>query len=327
MYLGSRIAVVIPCYRVTNQVVDVLACVPSEVDVIICVDDACPDGSGRLIEHTVKDTRIKVIRHSENQGVGAAVKTGYRAARAAGCDIAVKIDGDGQMDASLVTSFVGPIAQQQSDYAKGNRFFNPEDVKRMPGVRFFGNSMLSFLSKLSTGYWNIFDPTNGYTALHLAVLDILPLDKVANRYFFETDLLFRLNIARCVVSDVPIRAIYADESSNLRTRSVVLPFLIGHVRNMLKRIFYEYFLRDFHVASIEILLGPPLLLAGAIFGAYHWFLSVETQTAASAGTVMIPALLVIVGLQLTLGALAFDISNVPSNPVHPFLARRGKFET
>lgn len=319
MHLGSKIAVVIPCYRVTRHVLDVIAGVPPEVDVVICVDDACPDNSGHFIETHVSDPRVRVIRHPENQGVGGAVKTGYRAAVAAGCDIAVKVDGDGQMDPRLVLSFVYPIALGQCDYTKGNRFFRPEDVRSMPGVRFFGNAVLSFLSKISTGYWNIFDPTNGYTALHLAVLNLMPLEKVANSYFFESDLLFRLNIARCVVRDVPMRAIYADERSNLRSRSAVVPFFAGHMRNFFKRIFYSYFLRDFNVASVEIFLGPTALVTGILFAAYHWMLSVTSGISATAGTVMIPGLLIIVGLQLCLSALAFDVSNVPSQPVHPLL--------
>lgn len=322
MYRGASISVVIPCYRVKEHVLDVIAGLPPEVDVILCVDDACPDGSGKLIEERANDPRVRVLYHESNLGVGGAVKTGYRAARKLGCSIAVKVDGDGQMDPRLVLSFVHPIAIGQCDYSKGNRFFQLEDVRAMPRVRLAGNALLSFFAKASTGYWNIFDPTNGFTAIHLAVLDIVPLRKVANRFFFETDLLFRLHIARCVVRDVPMRAVYSGERSNLRPARMIMPFLGGHMRNLFKRIFYEYFLRDFHVASLQMILGPVALFLGTMFGGYHWWLSVTTASPATAGTVMIPALLLIIGLQLWLGALGFDVANVPTEPIHPLLVRQ-----
>ena len=317
---APRIAVVIPCYRVVAHVLGVIARVPAGVSRIYCIDDACPQGSGRLIKERCRDPRVVVLTHPTNKGVGGAVKTGYLHAQADGCQIAVKIDGDGQMDPALLPAFVEPIVAGQCDYTKGNRFYRIEDVRAMPRVRLFGNAVLSFMSKLSTGYWQLFDPTNGYTALHLSVLDVLSIDKVADRYFFETDMLFRLNIARCVVRDVPMVAVYGDERSSLSIRRAVLSFFGGHVKNFGKRIFYGYFLRDFHVASVEFLLGPILLLIGAVFGGYHWWLSIEDGMAASAGTVMIPALLIIVGTQLSLAALAFDVANVPQHPLHPTIA-------
>jgi len=312
-------AVVIPCYRVCDHILQVLERVPEDVSHIFCIDDGCPDGSGRLVEDKCTDPRVKVIFNEENKGVGGAVKAGYLAARAAGCDVAVKVDGDGQMDPQIIPAFLRPIAQGVCDYTKGNRFFRVEDVRAMPGGRLFGNAALSFLAKLSTGYWGIFDPTNGYTALHLSVLDLVSLDKVSDRYFFETDLLFRLNIARCAVRDVPIQAKYGDEISNLKMARVVLPFLAGHIRNYVKRIFYSYFLRDFHVASLEFLIGPPLFAAGLIFGGYNWWLSGQTGIPATAGTVMIGALMILSGLQLTLSAFSYDMGNVPKDAVHPLL--------
>ncbi|MBM3542894.1 MAG: glycosyltransferase [Alphaproteobacteria bacterium] len=315
----NRIAVIVPCYRVSGQVLDVLAAIPDSVEGVFCVDDACPEGSGRLIEQTTRDPRVLVLFHTTNQGVGAAVKTGYRAARAAGFTIAVKLDGDGQMDPALISRFVAPIIAEQADYTKGNRFFFPDDWRDMPGLRLFGNAILSFLAKLSTGYWNQFDPTNGYTALQLRVLDLMRLDKVADRYFFETDLLFRLYIARCVVRDIPMTAQYKGQPSSLKVRSIILPFVAGNTRNFFKRIFYSYFLRDFQVASIEFVLGPVLLLMGLIFGGYHWWLSFASEVTATPGTVMIAALLIILGVQFTLSALHFDLRNVPTVPVHPLL--------
>jgi dolichol-phosphate mannosyltransferase len=319
MYESLRVAVVVPCYRVKSEVLSVLARVPAEVDHIVCIDDACPDGSGRHIETECRDPRVRVVYHERNKGVGGAVKTGYLAARELCCDVAVKIDGDGQMDPQLIPAFVKPIALGHADYTKGNRFFRIEDVRKMPRIRLFGNAVLSFLSKFSTGYWNLFDPTNGYTALHLSMLDLVPLRKIADRYFFETDLLFRLYCVRAVARDVPMVAVYGDERSSLRVTRVLGPFLAGNIRNLIKRTFYGYFLRDFNVASIQLLLGPPLLLAGTTFGAWHWWLAATEGRVATAGTVMIGALLIIVGIQLTLAALSFDVANVPTQPLHPML--------
>src|SRR5438034_6512860 len=162
---AAGIAVVIPCYRVTRQVADVLAAIGPECGRIYVVDDACPDHSGDFVAANCHDPRICVVRHPVNQGVGAAVMTGYRAAVADGATVIVKIDGDGQMDPRLLRRFVVPIVAGEADYTKGNRFYDLGDVGRMPGARIFGNAVLSILAKLSTGYWGIFDPTNGYTAI------------------------------------------------------------------------------------------------------------------------------------------------------------------
>lgn len=314
-----KIAVVVPCYRVKAEVLGVIARIPDFVDLVVCIDDACPESSGRLIQEQSRDPRVRVVFHERNKGVGGAVKTGYLAAREGGCDIAVKIDGDGQMDPQLIPAFIKPITLGQADYTKGNRFFRIEDVRKMPRMRLFGNAVLSFLSKFSTGYWNLFDPTNGYTALHLSMLDLVPLRKVSDRYFFETDLLFRLYCVRAVARDVPMVAVYGEETSSLKITRVLGPFLAGNIRNLIKRTFYGYLLRDFHVASIQLLLGPPLLLGGAAFGAWQWWHSAMEGRVASAGTVMIGALLIIVGMQLTLAALSFDVANVPTQPLHPML--------
>ncbi len=320
---NQKIAVVVPCYRVTKHIECVLALVPKQIDTIYCVDDACPDKSGQFISQNCTDKRIQIITHDKNMGVGGAVITGYKAAIAAGCDIAIKLDGDGQMDPHLIPAFLHPIEIGASDYTKGNRFFRIEDVRDMPIQRLIGNACLSFVAKLSTGYWNLFDPTNGYTALHLSVLDLVDLKKVSNRYFFESDLLFRLNIARCAVREIPMTAKYGSEQSGLSEIGSFFPFLFGHTRNIFKRFFYSYFLRNFNVASVQLLLGPTLLAAGAIFGGIHWLQSIETGQTATAGTVMIAAILILTGFQLTLSALSFDMNNTPTEAVYPLLVTAG----
>jgi dolichol-phosphate mannosyltransferase len=315
----TPIAVVIPCYRVTTRVLGVIQAMPAGVCAIYCVDDACPDHSGAFVEANVSDRRVTVLYHGANRGVGGATMTGYRRALADGAEIIVKIDGDGQMDPRLLEKFVDPIRRGASDYTKGNRFFRLEGLQDMPLDRLLGNALLTFMSKLSSGYWNIFDPTNGFTAIHAAVLRQLPLDKISHRYFFESDMLFRLSTVRAVVTDIPMNAVYGDQTSGLVIHRVLLPFLVGHARNFFKRIFYNYFLRDFQIASIEWVLGPFLALGGFAFGIDNWIVSGADNTPATAGTVMIAALPIIVGIQMLLGALNYDIQNTPQRPLHPAL--------
>jgi hypothetical protein len=245
--------------------------------------------------------------------------TGYRQALADGMTIVVKIDGDGQMDPTLMMRFVNPILKNMADYTKGNRFYNIDTVRNMPAVRKWGNAVLSFLSKLSTGYWNLFDPTNGYTAIHAAVLKEVPLARVSHRYFFESDLLFRLNIIRAKVIDVPMDAIYADEKSHLFVRRIWGEFLYKHGVNLFKRIFYNYFLRDFSLASLELVTGLGMLLFGVSFGVAQWSEVIARGVAATSGTVMLAALPVVLGTQLVLAFLAYDINIVPATPIAPLL--------
>ena len=306
-----RIAVVIPCYKVARHVLGVIAAIPSECERIYVVDDACPEGSGKLVAAQCRDPRVLVIFHEKNQGVGGAVISGYRRALEDGMDVVVKIDGDGQMAPALLPRFVAPLLRGQADYAKGNRFFDLRNISAMPPLRMFGNAVLSFFSKLSTGYWDLFDPTNGYTAIHADALRMLPLEKLSRRYFFETDLLFRLGTVRAVVQDIPMDARYGDETSGLRVSRILGEFLFKHLRNCCKRIFYNYFLRDMALASIELAAGVALLTFGLVYGSIKWMHSYDTASLATAGTVMLAALPVIVGLQFILAFLAYDIANVP----------------
>ncbi len=230
-----RIAVAIPCYKVTQHVLGVIQGIGPEVHTIYAVDDACPDGSGRFIEKHNQDPRVRVLFNPENRGVGGAIVTAYKAAIADGVDIVVKIDGDGQMNPALLPQFVRPLLLGEADYTKGNRFFRPESVQSMPPVRLFGNAVLSFMTKLSCGYWNIVDPTDWYTAARTCVLAELPLDKLEKRYFFETDMLFRLNTLRAVVKDIPMDSVYADEESNLKIGKGLPEFLKKHAARLWRR--------------------------------------------------------------------------------------------
>jgi len=319
---GPAIAVVIPCYRVTGQVLDVIAGIGPDVARIYCVDDACPDASGDLVQARAGDPRVRVLRHDSNQGVGGATLTGYRQAIADGMDIVVKLDGDGQMDPALIPELVAPIRRGEADYTKGNRFWDLRQISRMPWLRRLGNLGLSFMAKASTGYWDIFDPTNGYTALHVAVAERLPLEQLSRRYFFETDLLFRLGTVRAVVVDVPMDARYGDEKSNLKVSRVFGEFAFKHLRNLGKRIVYNYYLRDLPAASLELLAGVVLLGFALVFGGWHWWLSASTGQAAATGTVMVAVVTFVSGLQFVLAFLNHDIASVPRRPVHRLLHRR-----
>jgi glycosyltransferase involved in cell wall biosynthesis len=311
------IAVVIPCYKVKAHIVEVVAAIGPEVTSIYVVDDACPENSGdALLESHNLDSRVRVLRHATNKGVGGAVMTGYRTAITDGADIIVKLDGDNQMDPSLIPNFVEPILAGEADYTKGNRFFDLEEIRNMPGIRLFGNAVLSLMTKLSSGYWNLFDPTNGYTAIHADIAKHLPFEKISHRYFFETDMLFRLNTLRAVVVDIPMDAKYGDEISGLKISKIVGEFLFKHARNLFKRIFYNYYLRDLSLASIELPLGLLMLFFGIGFGGYHWLVSAQAGVPTPAGTVMLAALPILMGLQLVLAFIGYDIASVPRRPRH-----------
>ena len=311
-----RVAVVIPCYRVVREVGAVLRKIGPEVHRIYCVDDACPEGSGDHVERTVDDPRVQVLRHEVNEGVGGATLTGFREARADGATILVKLDGDGQMDPALLPRFLAPLLAGRADYAKGNRFYDPGSVRGMPLIRLLGNAVLSFVTKLASGYWNVFDPTNGYVALHGAVFDRLPLERISRGYFFESDLLFRLNTVQAVVEDVPMDAVYGDERSGLAPARIGGEFLVKNARNTVLRLLYGYYLRDFGAGSLELLLGSVLLGFGVVFGANRWMYSESTGTPVTAGTVMLAGLPVMLGLQLLLSFLAGDRRRLPVVPLH-----------
>ena len=313
---GPRVAVVIPCYRVSPFILDVIARIGPEVTHIFVVDDRCPESSGALVEAECNDPRVKVIYHEVNQGVGGATLTGYAEAVQAGADAIIKLDGDGQMDPALIPRFVAPLLNGDADYTKGNRFFYPHHLQNMPLVRALGNAALSFMTKASSGYWDIMDPTNGFTCIHGRVARELLKYSISSRYFFESDVLFRLNTFRAVVQDVPMASHYGDETSSLRIGKVIPEFLAKHARNLAMRLFYNYLLRNFTVATLEFVVGLFLLMGGAWFGACEWYRGVRVGVAASGGTVMLAALPVLVGIQLLLAAIGYDIQTVPSRPVH-----------
>ncbi len=309
-----KIAVVIPSYRVSAQILGVISAIGKEVSSIYVVDDACPEKSGDLVEKKSKDKRVRVIRHDQNQGVGGAVVTGYKAALADGADVVVKIDGDGQMDPKLIPTIARPVLEGEADYSKGNRFDSLDSLFAMPRIRIFGNAVLSLWSKLSTGYWTITDPTNGFTAIHRKALETIALDKVRKSYFFESDLLFRLSIINAVVTDVPMVAVYGEEKSSLKIRKVLVEFPWRHTVNLFKRIFYRYYLREWSVASFELPLGLVFVVFGSWFGLASYWAAAAAGRATTAGQATLSAVALILGVQLLLSFLSYDVQSEPRVP-------------
>ena len=309
-----KIAVVIPCYKVKDHILEVVAGIGPEVSTIYIVDDACPDGSGRFVQENSKDKRLKFIFHEENQGVGGAVVSGYKAALSSNADVFVKIDGDGQMDPGNISKLVTPVLRGHADYTKGDRFDSLDHLVGMPRLRIFGNAVLSLMSKFSSGYWSVTDPTNGFTAIHRSALESIHLDKLRRTYFFESDMLFRLSIANCVVVDVPLPAIYGSETSNMRIRQVLVEFPWRHSVNYLKRIFYRYYLREWNIGSFELPLSLLLLAFGVTFGFTSFLNAVDAGRATTAGQVTASAVAIILGVQLLLSFLTYDVQSEPRFP-------------
>lgn len=321
--VGKKVAAILPCYKSRAHILGVLELIGPEVNCIFVIDDCCPEKTGEYVRDNSTDPRVQVHFHEINQGVGGAVVTGYTLALDAGCDIMVKIDSDGQIDPRLVPQLIHPLVEGLADYAKGNRFYTPEGVKDMPPGRLIGNLGLSFLTKMSCGYWNIFDPTNGFTAIHRTALQLLPLEKLSKRFFFETDLLFRLNLAGAVVIDMPMLSVYGDETSNLSVFKSLFEFGGKHVNILLKRIIYKYFIRDFNFGSLCLVFSLPMMAFGIIFGTYGFIYSVSYGIPATAGTVMLSALPIIVGLQFLFSFIAQDQNSLPRIPLQRLRLEHG----
>ena len=311
-YARFKIAVVIPAFRVEKEIQAVLSGIPGFVRRIIVVDDASPDSSADLVTTAAKrDKRITLIRHAKNQGVGGAVVTGFKKALEYECEIVVKVDGDGQMDPKHIPDLIAPLIAGEADYTKGNRFRDFNSLGQMPFIRRIGNLGLSFLSKAATGYWNIFDPTNGYFAIRADVLAQLPLDKLDKGYFFETSMLSRLYLLSACVQDVTIPAKYGNESSSLSIRRALFEFPLKLTRTLLRRLVLKYFIFDFSMMSIYLMAGIPLLLFGLIFGSIKWIQYASIGIPAPTGTVILPTLSVILAIQILLSAIEIDLNAAP----------------
>ncbi len=304
------VAVVIPAYRAADSIIDVIERIPSEVRHIIVVDDASPDDLQTVLAG-VRDERVHVVRHEENLGVGGAMKTGFQAALDLDADIVVKVDADGQMDPALVPDFVEPIASGNADVAKGNRFAHLSAVGKMPFLRRLGNIALSFLAKAASGYWQVFDPTNGYIAVNAAVLADMNRERVANTYFFEISFLCEAYFTRAIVEDVPMLPVYGQEVSSLRPMRMLWHFAPRLVGRFIHRILVYYFVRDFNAVSLFLTAGVPTFLFGCIWSLYYWIRDASRNVPTATGTIIIGALTILIGFQLILQATVLDVENEP----------------
>ena len=309
------IAVVIPAYRIQPWIADVIRAIPSFVFRIIVVDDASPDETARVVTD-LADPRVEVVRHQTNQGVGGAVLSGYETALRRGAEIVVKLDGDGQMNPREIARLVRPIVLREADYTKGNRFVHIDELRRMPLVRRVGNMALSFLTKAASGYWEVFDPTNGYTAIHAVALLELDTRRIHRRWLFETSMLMELYFIGAVVRDVHIPARYGDELSSLSPARALVQFPPRLVSAMFRRIWLRYFIIDFSAVALFSFAGWLFLLFGLGWGIWHFIAVAQTGVTASTGTVMIAVLPLILGAQLLLQAIVLDIQGSPKIPLN-----------
>jgi glycosyltransferase involved in cell wall biosynthesis len=310
LYKDHRIAVVVPAYREENHIADVIATMPAIVDDIIVVDDASPDNTLSVAQAAATE-RTTVIHHEVNQGVGGAIITGHRKAVELGADISVVMAGDGQMDVNYLPPLLNPITDQGYGFSKANRLFSSSSFSGMPRYRIFGNIVLTFLTKISSGYWNMVDPQNGYTAITRNALSLVPLDKVAKRYEFENDLLIWLNINNVRAIDVPIPAIYGEEVSGIKLHQVV-PRLLGTLwSGFWRRFWYKYVLWSFSPIALLFVLGTLLFVFGVIIGIWAVAISLGTPNTVSTGTWLLAVAPTLVGIQFLLHAFMLDIEATP----------------
>jgi glycosyltransferase involved in cell wall biosynthesis len=307
VYEGRTVAVVVPAYNEDALIGSTVEGIPAFVDRIIVVDDGSKDGTAARAQNA--DKRVEVISHEKNQGVGAAIVTGYKRAIANGVDVTAVMAADGQMDPDDLETLVRAVALGETDYAKANRLFTGQAWQLIPRTRYLGNAALSFLTKIASGYWHVADSQSGYTAVNLETLNLLDLDRVYRRYGFPNDLLVHLNVFNRRVRDYPSRPIYGvGERSGIRLRHVVPKISWLLLKGFFWRMGQKYVIRDFHPLILFYTLGGLLFGFGIALGIAEVVLRFLGNPITSA-TIVLVALLVISGLQLLLFAMWFDMES------------------
>ena len=303
------ICCVIPTYKASATICTVVRDVSQYADAVVVVDDACPQRSGELVEETFRgDPSVYVVRHEVNRGVGGATKTGIAKAFELGAEVIVKLDADNQMDARYVPAIAAVFESDQAvEFVKGNRFIDMNLLRAMPKRRLFGNSVLSLLLKLSSGYWNLIDPTNGYLAFRASKLRQAAWQELSDRYFFEAHVLCMLGMRKAHIAEMEMPAIYGGEVSSLSIMRVALEFPPKLLKLCLKRVLFQYFVYDINLGSLYLLFGLLLVTAAVLWGGYEWVESVVTGVPRTTGTVMLAVLLFLMGFQLLLNALMHDV--------------------
>jgi glycosyltransferase involved in cell wall biosynthesis len=313
MYEEAVIAVVVPAYKEREHIAKVITTMPDFVDHIVVVDDCSPDDTSEVARAT-GDPRLIVIRREKNGGVGAAICTGHSAARELGADVNVVMAGDAQMDPAYLTDLLDPVVLKGYGFAKANRFYSMTSFAGMPRVRIFGSVMLSFATKFASGYWHLFDPQNGYTALHRDALDRLSLDRLAGGYSFENDLLIQLNILRVPACDVPVPAVYGTEVSGIKLHKVVPELTRLLVTGFWRRFFHKYVLWSFSPIALFMFTGLFLLLCSLVIGTWVVVHTLGTPVATT-GSVLLAVTPFMLGVQLVLYAMLLDIQESPDTPM------------
>ena len=308
MYLSLNIAVAIPCYKVAQHLQNVVAGIPDFVDHILLVDDCSPDSTPALVDSlTSSYPRITPIHHHKNCGVGGAMKTAFCKALEIGVDVVVKLDGDGQMDPTYIAPLVEALAD--ADFAKGNRLFDRQMLQRMPAARRMGNMGIGFMVKTASGYWTISDPVNGFFAIRTSTLRQMDFARIADRFFFESSMLIEMHYTGARIHEVSMPAIYGNEKSNLSIGKTLLSFPPKLIAAWLRRLHLSYFVFDFNICSLYLLVGLPSFLFGLIFGICQWVHYASLNLPAPTGTIMVAVLPFILGFQMLLAAAQYDISS------------------
>ena len=309
VYEGKTVAVVIPAYNEEKLIGQVITTMPEFVDLIIVVNDASTDETKERVEWYANSLgeRLHLISHAHNQGVGAAVASGYKEALSRQCDVVAVVDGDAQMDPDDLQRVLAPIAHNQVDYVKGNRLFRGESWDMIPHYRYLGNAILSLLTKIASGYWHIADSQCGYTAISHAALKAIDLDNLYPRYGVYNDILVKLNARNFRVCNVSVRPIYnIGEASGIRLKKVIPTISKLLIRGFCWRLLVKYILLDFHPLVFFYFMGLVLLPSGMLFGSYLlWYrIFIGPMAATSA---LFASLLIISGLQSLFFAMWFDM--------------------
>jgi dolichol-phosphate mannosyltransferase len=301
-----RVVAVIPTYRAAKTIRRVVERALAVTDAVVVVDDCCPEGSCALLP---ADPRVRVVTHERNRGVGGATKTGIAEALRMGAAYVVKIDADDQMDVSFVPDMIDVLERNpEVDLVKGNRFADPATLRTMPVARLIGNAGLTLMIKFSSGYWTIVDPTNGFIALRADAIRDLDLSRLADRYFFEADLLCMMGLRRRVIAELEMPAIYHDESaSSLSIPHVLFSFPPKLFARYLRRLLVNYLIVEINVGSLCALAGLPLLLIALVFGGREWAISISSGISRPTGTIILALLLFMIGFQLSMQALLYDV--------------------
>jgi glycosyltransferase involved in cell wall biosynthesis len=307
VYEQKTVAVVVPAHNEEALVASTVARIPDFVDRVIVVDDGSQDTTAERAGNA--DPRVEVVAHERNEGVGAAIVTGYRRAIVEKADVTCVMAADGQMDPDDLEKLVRAVARDECDYAKANRLFTGQAWSLIPRTRYIGNAILSFLTKIASGYWHIADSQSGYTAVNRETLELLDLDRIYRRYGFPNDMLVHLNVWNRRVRDYPSRPIYGvGERSGIRLRSVVPRISWLLVKGFFWRLKEKYVIRDFHPLVLFYALGFLLLGVGIVLGVVETALRIAGNQV-SVGTVVLVALLVISGSQFALFAMWFDMES------------------